>query len=701
MLSLSSAPANFCEQYGFGDDIRALLNAVCLGEAGDFLGAPDISLCELEPESQPGNVRRLRRLLNQLMAEETKRGTITMAEDALILDESQAPLMIKNTPSSCDIQWGGMVLEGGFRKFARMGVTREFPVGGRDCVYGEMPDNIPTGTEGSETASELLKVYKFTLKNNLAFVRLKWHLTEIVSQETKGDTTTLARDPPELCGGQVSDECPALHTPLEQKSKVHALSLSSTRADFCKHYCLGEEICKLLKDARVKTAGELLKISELTLKRAKFRVGHIAEVRWASREMVFGSNGDTTMKTEPLSTAYGGIGGAGGAGRRTGGNGGSGEALRGFGEGDLKHFRDIQGGIGGNGGAGTIDGSAGTGETEAKLKIMTPNNSTELEVILCTILGGKGGDGGPAFNSGTGGAGGTGEGPSFELMTPSGILDSGEGPSSELMAPSGILDSGEGPSSELMVPSGILDSGEGPSFELMVPSGILDSGEGPSFGWEIPSASRDEAIKSCIVEVGDDSVGGPGGAGGGPRIIMSEDMISAGGSRDKLVCVRIVGTPACILYIPNISKLAIGGEGGRGGRGGVGGSGGPGEAPRIRVREEAYASYFFQLVGGRGGEGGGGSVDGGCGGTGGGIVLSKRLVSMGKEARYRVSRLPLDELDLKDRLRRRLHEQGFVTVGGLLEVYDADLKDVGFKIGEIAGLKGALEAFLRSMRTDT
>lgn len=71
-------------------------------------------------------------------------------------------------------------------------------------------------------------------------------------------------------------------------------------------------------------------------------------------------------------------------------------------------------------------------------------------------------------------------------------------------------------------------------------------------------------------------------------------------------------------------------------------------------------------------------------GSGAIILLSRRLVSVSQEARYSLSSLPLTNLELDDELFEALYKEGFVTVGGLLEVYGADMEDVGFKVGHIA-----------------
>lgn len=82
MLSLSSA-ADFCKSHGPSDELSDLVNAICFGEAGDFRGAADISFCELEASYDPGNVKRLRRDLREVVVKEKKRLQMTMTEDLL------------------------------------------------------------------------------------------------------------------------------------------------------------------------------------------------------------------------------------------------------------------------------------------------------------------------------------------------------------------------------------------------------------------------------------------------------------------------------------------------------------------------------------------------------------------------------------------------------------------------------------------
>ncbi|KAF8217094.1 hypothetical protein K438DRAFT_1748205 [Mycena galopus ATCC 62051] len=103
----------------------------------------------------------------------------------------------------------------------------------------------------------------------------------------------------------------------------------------------------------------------------------------------------------------------------------------------------------------------------------------------------------------------------------------------------------------------------------------------------------------------------------------------------------------------------FGGKGGQGGqgsyRGGEGGVGGGSHIPTSR------ASFFNGIFGGFGGEGGYGGVIGGQGGTA---------------------------------LRNHLFKQGFVTVGGLFEVTDHDLRN-HLEIGHILTLKEKLHDFVR------
>ncbi|KAJ7796361.1 hypothetical protein B0H14DRAFT_2620045 [Mycena olivaceomarginata] len=136
----------------------------------------------------------------------------------------------------------------------------------------------------------------------------------------------------------------------------------------------------------------------------------------------------------------------------------------------------------------------------------------------------------------------------------------------------------------------------------------------------------------------------------------------------------------------------IGGIGGEGGVGAhKGGEGGIGEASKIGIEN---ISLFSRIFGGTGGKGGFGGIFGGRGGTGQGSTFSELLVRVDENARS-AQPTPLADFAISDGLCQLLHNQGFVTVGGIFEVTGDDLRDVGFELGHIATLKQKLEAFLR------
>ncbi|KAJ7656599.1 hypothetical protein B0H17DRAFT_1098341 [Mycena rosella] len=55
---------------------------------------------------------------------------------------------------------------------------------------------------------------------------------------------------------------------------------------FCTEYALGEEIQKLLEDAKFQSAGALLEVAEGDLEKAGFKLGQIAELKRALREFL-------------------------------------------------------------------------------------------------------------------------------------------------------------------------------------------------------------------------------------------------------------------------------------------------------------------------------------------------------------------------------------------------------------------------------
>ncbi|KAJ7813943.1 hypothetical protein B0H14DRAFT_3477456 [Mycena olivaceomarginata] len=98
----------------------------------------------------------------------------------------------------------------------------------------------------------------------------------------------------------------------------------------------------------------------------------------------------------------------------------------------------------------------------------------------------------------------------------------------------------------------------------------------------------------------------------------------------------------------------------------------------------------YWLVGGLGGEGGYG---GGEGGTGQASILHEFLGCAGKKAQSAKPTLLVD-FDIEETLRNLLFKQGFVTVGGLFEVTDHDLRN-HLEIGHILTLKEKLHDFVR------
>ncbi|KAF7340499.1 hypothetical protein MSAN_02121300 [Mycena sanguinolenta] len=149
-----------------------------------------------------------------------------------------------------------------------------------------------------------------------------------------------------------------------------------------------------------------------------------------------------------------------------------------------------------------------------------------------------------------------------------------------------------------------------------------------------------------------------------------------------------------MLFLPNTdsrSTWIIGGIGGMGGDGAYeGGEGGVGEASHIPTGRVSSCTKIF---GGIGGGGGTGSYVGGTGGTGRGSVFYELLGDVDKMTLTGKPR-PLSDLSIHEDLRKRLRQQGFVTVGALFMVSGGDLLKVdGFELGDICALKWALKSF--------
>ncbi|KAF8187049.1 hypothetical protein K438DRAFT_1835550 [Mycena galopus ATCC 62051] len=163
---------------------------------------------------------------------------------------------------------------------------------------------------------------------------------------------------------------------------------------FCEEYHLGDDMRKLFDEYGFDTINSLFVVNEAQLKELGFKVGHIAELRWAVKKMLLVSRipiANTAGKHRPI--LYGGQGGAGGDSRQKGGRGGIGKAEFVLENEDAWRFSVISGGIGGAGGAGGVV----TSFVEHRETVqMAPNG-----------LGGTA-PGGPLFQGGRGGSGGWG-----------------------------------------------------------------------------------------------------------------------------------------------------------------------------------------------------------------------------------------------------------------------------------------------------
>ncbi|KAJ7450017.1 hypothetical protein B0H11DRAFT_1928400 [Mycena galericulata] len=180
---------------------------------------------------------------------------------------------------------------------------------------------------------------------------------------------------------------------------------------FCEEYQLGEEIQRRLENNGFDEADDLLHADEFDLKDAGFKVGHIAELKWALKKIALESLGRIEAPKREGARRVdiaGGEGGAGGFGGQKGGSGGLGEAPQ-FDMRFVHRFGVIAGGVGGAGGAG---GAAGRGEnfrTNDSHQAATGNATMDESNFGpgSLLRGGTGGAGGPG--DAAGGVGGLGE----------------------------------------------------------------------------------------------------------------------------------------------------------------------------------------------------------------------------------------------------------------------------------------------------
>ncbi|KAF7358598.1 hypothetical protein MSAN_01198300 [Mycena sanguinolenta] len=185
--------------------------------------------------------------------------------------------------------------------------------------------------------------------------------------------------------------------------------LNESMDEFCRRYCLGEEIPDRLRQNGFVSLGSFQYVTDLELHTDGFKVGHIAEVKWALRKMV----GKDLLVRSGKPELYGGIGGRGGHGGHKGGEGGVGDAAL-VPETYLSRFAKIWGGTGGQGGT--------AGQDSQRPPSPAPEGVTLWERFRCMlgmlssktmeregqhIYGGVGGKGGGGTHGG--GEGGVGE----------------------------------------------------------------------------------------------------------------------------------------------------------------------------------------------------------------------------------------------------------------------------------------------------
>ncbi|KAF7331186.1 hypothetical protein MSAN_02437200 [Mycena sanguinolenta] len=123
---------------------------------------------------------------------------------------------------------------------------------------------------------------------------------------------------------------------------------------------------------------------------------------------------------------------------------------------------------------------------------------------------------------------------------------------------------------------------------------------------------------------------------------------------------------------------------------------------------QEITEYFRELsltkilyTGGIGGDGGPGDVNGGDGGVGRAPKFGKQLL-VPEATGIHMPAIPLDNFcekyDLSNNLRSRLEDSGFETVAGIFEASPGDLKDAGFKAGQVNEVKRALKDFLHDQK---
>ncbi|KAF7358794.1 hypothetical protein MSAN_01218700 [Mycena sanguinolenta] len=299
------------------------------------------------------------------------------------------------------------------------------------------------------------------------------------------------------------------------------------------------------------------------------------------------------------------------------------------------------------------------------------------ELFKPTVKGGRGGDGGRGGIQG--GTGGTGKAPRIgfragqKFETISGGTG-GQGGAGE--ATIGASGKSQNPNSQegAPPPEGVEDG--------RIQGGTGGMGKGPTI--TLKEGHKFETI-----------VGGTGGAGGAGGATV-------GASGESQIPNSQEGAPPP----KGVEDGRI--QGGRGVEGGwgirVGGEGGVGGAPVVPL--DAVGT-FKMIEGGHGGMGGKSQETGGRGGDGEGPVFPQPLVVIDHDTRLVVgaNNMKLREgkeinpqlhalsVNITEELIDRLDGLGFRTIGGLFEIYDADLDVEPFETGDKDSLKLALEQF--------
>ncbi|KAF7358606.1 hypothetical protein MSAN_01199200 [Mycena sanguinolenta] len=174
--------------------------------------------------------------------------------------------------------------------------------------------------------------------------------------------------------------------------------LNMTIDQFCAQHSLGSQIASLLLQVGDPSPSSLPYIEDLDLLQFGFRLGHIAELKWALRRSV-GTVGDSPEQSRKPDL-YGGIGGKGGYGSEQPGQGGVGESsvvprtyrhrfagIFGGISGRPRRGRTLFGGKGGSGGDGLHRGGEGGVGEASRVSIGVVSR-------FANIFGGIGGTGG-------------------------------------------------------------------------------------------------------------------------------------------------------------------------------------------------------------------------------------------------------------------------------------------------------------------